>query len=69
MLYETENQREIETAVETNTGNAEIAGPGFVRTVAIRESDNDSDEIADEIQEECSDYNPFIDYEAIESDT
>ena len=69
-LSETENQREIETTVETNNDNAEILDPGFVRTVAITESDNDSDEIADEneIEEERPVYNPFIDYEAIETD-
>ena len=70
-LYENENQRKIETTVETNTDNAEIPGPGFVRTAAITESDIDSDEIADEneIEEERPVYNPFIDYEAIESDS
>ena len=70
-LYEIENQREIETTVETNTDNAEIPDPGFVRTAAITESDIDSDEIADEneIEEERPMYNPFIDYEAIESDS
>ena len=38
---------------------------------AITESDIDSDEIADEneIEEERPVYNPFIDYEAIESDS
>ena len=70
-LYEIENQREIETTVETNTDNAEIPDPSFVRTAAITESDIDSDEIADEneIEEELPVYNPFIDYEAIESDS
>ena len=68
-LHEIENQREIETTFETNTVNAEIPDPGFVRTAAITESDIDSDEIADEneIEEERPMYNPFIDYEAIES--
>ena len=47
-LYEIENQRDIETRVGTNTENAEILDPGFVRTTAITESDIDSDEIADE---------------------
>ena len=62
---------EMETTVETNTDNAEISNPGFVRTTAITESDIDSDEIADEneIEEERPVYNPFIDYEAIESDS
>ena len=70
-LYEIENQRKIETTVETNTDNAEIPDPGFVRTATITESDIDSDEIADEneIEEERQVYNPFIDYEAIESDS
>ena len=70
-LYEIENQREIETTVETDTENAEIPDPGFVTTAAIAESDIDSDEIADEneIKEERPVYNPFIDYEAIESDS
>ena len=49
----------------------QIPDPGFVKTAAITESDIDSDEIADEneIEEERSMYNPFIDYEAIESDS
>ena len=71
-LHEIENQREIETTVETNTDNAVIPDPGFVRTAAITESDIDSDEIVDgknEIEEERPVYNPFIDYEAIESDS
>ena len=70
-LHEIENQREIETTVEANTDNAEIPDPGFVRTAAIREFDIHSDEIADknEIEEEHPVYNPFIDYEAIESDS
>ena len=41
-LYEIENQGKIKTTVETNTDNAEIPDPGFVRTAAIRESDIDS---------------------------
>ena len=69
-LYEIENQREIETTVETNTDNAEIPDPGFVRTAAITETDINSDEIADEneieVEEERPVYNPFIDYEAID---
>ena len=70
-FHETENQREIETKVEPNTDNAEISDRGFVRTAAIRESDIDSDEIANknEIEEERPVYNPFIDFEAIESDS
>ena len=70
-LYENENQREIETTVETNSDNAEIPDPGFVRNAATTESDINSDEIADEneIEEERPVYNPFIDCEAIESDS
>ena len=70
-LHEIEKQREIETTVETNTDNAEIPDRGFVITAAITESDIDSDEIIDdnETEEERSVYNPFIDYEAIESDS
>ena len=66
-----ENQKEIETTVETNTVNAEFPDPGLVRSAATTESDIDSDEIADEneVEEERPVYNPFIDYEAIESDT
>ena len=68
-LHEIENQREIETTVETNTDNAEIPDPCFLRTAAITESDIDSDEIVDEIEieEERPLYNPFIDCEAMES--
>ena len=53
-LYKIENQREVETTVETITDNGEIPDPGFVRTAAITESDIDLDEIADEneIEEE-----------------
>ena len=70
-LHKIENQKEIETTVETNNDNAEISDPGFVRTVAITESDIDSDESVDanEIKEERPVYNLFIDYEAIESDS
>ena len=70
-LCESENQRQIEATVETNNDNAVILDPGFVRTAAITESDFDSDEIADEneIEEERPEYNPFIDYETIESDS
>ena len=70
-LHKIERQREMETTVETNTDNAEIPDPGFARNAAIRESDFESDEIADEkdIEEERSEYNPFIDYEPIESDS
>ena len=70
-LHEIENQSEIETTVETNTDNAEIPDPGFVRTIAITEYDIDSDEIVDEneIEEERPVYNPFIDYQAIETDS
>ena len=66
-----ESCTKIETTVETNTDNAEIPDPGFVKTAAITESDIDSDEIADEneIEEKRPMYNPFIDYEAIESDS
>ena len=69
-LCKIENQREIETTVETNTDNAVIPDPAFVRTATITESEFDSNEIADEneIEEERPVYNPFIDYEAIESD-
>ena len=66
-LYETENQSKI----ETNTDNSEFPDPGFVRTATITESDIDS-EIADEnekIEEERPVYNPFIDFDAIESDS
>ena len=61
----------METTVDRNTDNAENSDPGFVRTAAITESDYDSDEIADEneIEEERPAYNPFIDYEAMESDS
>ena len=54
-----------------NTDNAEIPDPGFVRTAAITESDIDSDEIANEkeIDEKRPVYNPFVEYEAIESDS
>ena len=69
-LYEIENQREIETTVKTNTDDAEIPDPSFVRTAAITESDIDSDEIADENEiEESPVHKPFIDYEVIESDS
>ena len=70
-LHEIEYQKEIETTVETNTDNAKIPVPGFVRTAAITKSDIDSDEIVDEneIEEERPVYNPFIDFEAIESDS
>ena len=65
-MYEVGNQREFETTVETNSNNAEIPDPGFVRTAANRESDIDSDEIADETDiEERAKNNPFIDCDRI----
>ena len=70
-LYEIENQREIETTVETNNNNADTPDPCFVRTTEIRESDTDSDEISNEhdIEEELPECNLFTVYEAIESDS
>ena len=55
--FEFENRRETETTVEASTENAEIADSGSVRNAAMRESDIDSDEIADEnyIEEERPD--------------
>ena len=69
-MNEIEKVREIKTTVERNTDNAEIPDAGFARTAAIRESDIDSDEIADKNEiKELPVYIPFIDYEAIESDS
>ena len=70
-LYEIENQRDIENTVETNNNNAETPDPRFVRMTAIRESDNDSDEISNknDIEDELLECNPFTGYEAIESNS